>query len=144
MADKEKKNSKKQAENEEKEAAKEAAVVEAAPEMVSATARYVRISARKLRLVADLVRGKQIEEARTVLAFTPKGGAKIVEKLIGSAVANAENNNDMSADELYISGIYVNEGPTLKRWRARAMGRASRINKRTSHITVELTPREEG
>lgn len=124
-------------------AGNEAAVIEAPLETVSATARYVRISARKLRLVADLVRGKKTGEARTLLAFTPKSGAKVVDKVIASAVANAENNNDLSGDELYISSIYVNEGPTLKRWRPRAMGRASRINKRTSHITVELTPREE-
>lgn len=124
--------------------AEETAVIDEPVETVRASARYVRISARKLRLVADLVRGKKATEARTILAFTPKGGASIVEKVIASAVANAENNNDLSEDELYISGIYVNEGPTLKRWRARAMGRASRINKRTSHITVELTPGEEG
>jgi large subunit ribosomal protein L22 len=112
-------------------------------ESVSATARYIRISARKLRLVADMVRGQGVAEARTVLAFTPKGGAKVVDKLIASAVANAENNHEMSGDELFISSIYVNEGPTLKRWKARALGRASKINKRTCHITVVLTPREE-
>lgn len=144
MAENGKKDTEKTEDKQEDTAVNEAAVVEVAPETVSATARYVRISARKLRLVADLVRGKRVEEARTVLTFTPKSGAKIVDKLIGSAVANAKNNNDMSADELYISSIYVNEGPTLKRWKARAMGRASRINKRTSHITVELTPGEEG
>jgi large subunit ribosomal protein L22 len=111
---------------------------------VSATARYIRISARKLRLVADLVRGRQVADARTVLTFTPKQGAKVVDKLIASAVANAENNHELNGDDLYISSIYVNEGPTLKRWRARALGRASRINKRTCHITVEVTPGEEG
>ena len=109
----------------------------------TATARFVRISARKLRLVCDLVRGKSIAEARSVLAFTPRGGSIVVEKVLLSAVANAENNLDLSGDELYISSIYVNEGPTLKRFRARAMGRASRIRKRTSHITVIVTQREE-
>ncbi len=127
-----------------KKAKEKDAAAEEAMETASATARYVRISARKLRLVADLVRGRQVEEARTILAFTPKKGARVVMKLLASAVANAENNQDMSADDLYIKSIFVNEGPTLKRWRARAMGRAGRINKRTSHITVELTPGKEG
>jgi large subunit ribosomal protein L22 len=118
--------------------------VEETAQSVKATARYVRISARKLRLVADLVRGKDIAEARTILNFTQKGGAQVIDKLIASAVANAENNHDMSADDLYIKSIYVNEGPTIKRFRARALGRAYRIRKRTSHVTVELASREEG
>lgn len=118
---------------------KKAAEPEPQAESVSATARYVRISPRKLRLVADLVRGKPVDEARTVLAFTPKDAARVVDKLIASAVANAENNYDMNADDLLVSSIFVNEGPTMKRWRARAMGRASRIKKRTSHLSVELT-----
>ncbi|MHB9112087.1 MAG: 50S ribosomal protein L22 [Thermoleophilia bacterium] len=109
-----------------------------------ATAKYVRVSARKMRLVADMVRGKGVAEARTVLAFSTKNAAKVVTKVLGSAVANAENNHDMSADELYISTILVNEGPTLKRIRPRAMGRAFRIRKRTCHVTVELTSRKEG
>ncbi len=138
MAEKEKKKNKKKSGKAAEEAVKET------DGTVSATARYVRVSARKLRLVADLTRGKKVEEARTVLAFTPRKGAGVVGKVIASAVANAENNFDMDADDLYISSIYVDEGPTLKRWRARAMGRASRINKRTSHITVELTPGKEG
>lgn len=121
----------------------EKAPVEEAP-AVSATARYVRISPRKLRLVADLVRGKAIADARTVLSFTPRGAAGVVDKLVSSAVANAENNHDLSGDDLYIRGIYVNEGPTLKRFRPRALGRASRIRKRTSHVTVELAIRKEG
>lgn len=111
---------------------------------VSATARYVRISPRKLRLVADLVRGKAIADARTVLSFTPRGAAGVVDKLVSSAVANAENNHDLSGDDLFIRSIYVNEGPTLKRFRPRALGRASRIRKRTSHVTVELAIRKEG
>ena len=111
---------------------------------VRATAKYVRISPRKLRLVADTVRGKEIADARATLAFITKGGSKVVEKLISSAVANAENNRDLSEDELYISSIFVNEGPTMKRYRPRAMGRAGRIRKRTSHVTVELAPRKEG
>lgn len=109
-----------------------------------ATAKYVRVSARKMRLVADLVRGKKIAEARSALAFSPKAAAKIVDKTIASAVANAENNHDLSGDELFVQSIYVNEGPTLKRFRPRAMGRAARIRKRTSHLTVELAERKEG
>jgi ribosomal protein L22 len=109
-----------------------------------ATAKYVRVSARKMRLVADMVRGKGVGEARTVLAFSTKNAAKVVTKVLGSAVANAENNHDMSGDDLYISTILVNEGPTLKRIRPRAMGRAFRIRKRTCHVTVELSSRKEG
>jgi len=110
----------------------------------TATAKYVRVSARKMRLVADMVRGKGVAEARTVLAFSTKNAAKVVTKVLGSAVANAENNHDMSADELFISTILVNEGPTLKRIRPRAMGRAFRVRKRTCHVTVELASRKEG
>ncbi|MHB8792637.1 MAG: 50S ribosomal protein L22 [Thermoleophilia bacterium] len=110
----------------------------------SATAKYVRVSARKMRLVADMVRGKGVAEARTVLAFSTKNAAQVVTKVLGSAVANAENNHDMSGDELFISTILVNEGPTLKRIRPRAMGRAFRVRKRTCHVTVELTSRKEG
>lgn len=109
-----------------------------------ATAKYVRVSARKMRLVADMVRGKKIPEARSVLAFSTKAAAKVVDKTLASAVANAENNHDLSGDELYVRSIYVNEGPTLKRFRPRAMGRATRIRKRTSHLTVELAERKEG
>jgi large subunit ribosomal protein L22 len=116
---------------------------EAAKQIVTAKARYLRISARKLRLVADLVRGQDIAKARTTLSFTPKKGAEIIDKLIASAVANAENNHDMTGDELYIKSIYVNEGPTMKRFRPRALGRAYRIRKRSSHLTVELASREE-
>jgi large subunit ribosomal protein L22 len=112
-------------------------------QVVKASARFVRISARKLRLVADLVRGQDIAKARTTLSFTPKKGAEIIDKLIASAVANAENNHEMTSDELYIKSIYVNEGPTMKRYRPRALGRAYRIRKRSSHVTVELASREE-
>lgn len=136
MADKKKKDSKAKAE-EKNEAA-------AALEPVRATARYIRISARKMRLVADTVRGKDIAAARTTLAFSTRAAAKVVDKVIASAAANAENNHDLSVDDLFVSRIYVNEGPTLKRFRPRAMGRASRIRKRTSHVTVELAPRKEG
>lgn len=109
-----------------------------------ATARYVRISPRKMRLVADMVRGKDIAQAKTTLAFSTRAAAKVVDKVIASAVANAENNHDLSRDELIVRKIYVNEGPTLKRFQPRAMGRAFRIRKRTSHVTVELAPRKEG
>src|SRR5665811_414698 len=109
-----------------------------------ATAKYVRVSARKMRLVADMVRGKGVADARTVLAFSTKNAAQVVTKVVASAVANAENNHDMSADELFICRILVNEGPTLKRIRPRAMGRAFRVRKRTCHVTVELTSRKEG
>ncbi|HZD39354.1 MAG TPA: 50S ribosomal protein L22 [Terriglobales bacterium] len=127
---------------------KEAA--QAAPEPVeeagsaSATAKYVRVSARKMRLVADQVRGKRLAEARSILAFSPRAAARVVDKAIASAAANAETNHDLSSDELFIRNIYVNEGPTLRRFQPRAMGRANRIRKRTSHLTVELAERKEG
>ncbi len=110
----------------------------------TATARYVRISPRKMRLVADMVRGKDVADAQTTLAFSTRHAAKVVSKVIGSAVANAENNHDMSGDELFVEKIFVNEGPTLKRIRPRAMGRAFRIRKRSCHVTVELASRKEG
>lgn len=109
-----------------------------------ATARYVRISPRKMRLVADMVRGKDVAQAKVALAFSTRAAAKVVDKVIASAVANAENNHDLSRDELIVRKIFVNEGPTLKRFQPRAMGRAFRIRKRTSHVTVELAPRKEG
>lgn len=109
-----------------------------------ATARYVRCSARKMRLVADQVRGKKVVDARTVLNFSTRNAAQVVSKVIGSAVANAENNHDMNSDELFVSSIYVNEGPTMKRIRPRAMGRAFRVRKRSCHVTVELASRKEG
>ena len=108
-----------------------------------AVARTVRIAPRKVRLVLDLVRGKEVGEAVALLKLTNKRAADVVEKLIQSAVANAEHNYDMDVDNLVVSEIYANEGPTLKRFRQRAQGRATAINKRTSHITVVLTEKEE-
>lgn len=103
-----------------------------------AVARFVRISPRKIRLIMDEIRGKQIEEAVNMLSFAPQKGARILKKLINSAVANAEGNADVDIDALYIKRIYADEGPSLKRWRPRALGRASKIIKRTSHLTVIL------
>ena len=103
-----------------------------------AVARYIRISPRKVRLIMDDIRGKKIEEALNQLSFAPQKGAFILRKLINSAVANAEQNFEMDVDRLYIKRIYADEGPTLKRFRPRAMGRATRIRKRTSHLTVVL------
>jgi large subunit ribosomal protein L22 len=105
---------------------------------VRAEAKWVRTSARKARLVTDHIRGRSVPEARTVLAFTPRAAAREVEKVLRSAVANAEANHGLVGDELYVSAAYVDEGPTLKRWRARARGRVARIRKRTCHITVKL------
>jgi ribosomal protein L22 len=108
--------------------------------IVRARARFVRVAPRKARLVADQVRGLPVTDARTLLAFSPRGAARDVSRLIASAAANAEANHDLIADELRIADIRVDEGPTLKRWRARARGRATRIDKRTSHLSVALTP----
>jgi ribosomal protein L22 len=110
--------------------------------LVQAKARYVRTSARKARLVCDHIRGKDVAEARAILAFTPRGAAKPWLKLLESAVANAEHNHELVGDELRIAAVYADEGPTLKRYRPRAMGRATRIRKRTSHLTITLTPKE--
>jgi len=103
-----------------------------------AVAKYVRISPRKVRLVIDQVRGKRVEEALNMLTFAPQKAAGIVKKVIQSAVANAEQNDNVDVDSLYIKKIYADEGPTLKRFRPRALGRATRIRKRTSHLTVVL------
>jgi large subunit ribosomal protein L22 len=108
-----------------------------------AVARYVRVSPRKARLVVDLIRGKSVPEARAVLRFTPRGAAEVVEKVLNSAVANAEKNLHVRGEDLIVGTTYVDEGPTIKRIQPRAMGRAYRINKRTSHITVVVTQREE-
>ena len=106
---------------------------------MKATLRFLRVSARKTRLVADLVRGKSGEEAIFTLAVTRRAASEPISKLIASARANAENADDsLELDQLYVKEIYVNEGPTLKRFRPRAMGRATRINKRTSHVTCVL------
>ncbi|EJU19865.1 MULTISPECIES: 50S ribosomal protein L22 [Mogibacterium] len=103
-----------------------------------AIAKYVRMSPSKLKPVTDLVRGKDLNEALTILKFTPGRGAELVEKVVQSAAANAENNFDMNPDELYVAEVYANQGPTMKRFRAGAQGRASMILKRTSHIGVTL------
>jgi large subunit ribosomal protein L22 len=109
-----------------------------------AVARTVRIAARKVRLVADLIRGKEVGEAIAILRLTPKAASPVVEKVLKSAIANAEHNYEMDINNLVISEAYVNEGPTLKRFRPRAMGRASAINKRTSHITIVVSEKKEG
>jgi large subunit ribosomal protein L22 len=101
-----------------------------------AHANYVRIAPRKAQLVVDLIRGKSVGEAIAILRHTPKAASPIVEKLLNSAVANAEHNYQMNVERLYISQAYVNQGPTLKRYRPRAQGRAFPIKKRTSHITL--------
>ncbi len=108
-----------------------------------AQARFIRIAPRKARIVMDLIRGKDVDEALSILRFTPKRASAIIEKIVKSAMANAEHNFEMKLDDLFIERAYVDEGPTLRRFRPRAMGRASRINKRTSHITVVLREREE-
>ena len=105
---------------------------------VRAEARWVRTSPRKARLVTDHIRGRTVPEARTVLAFSERAVAREVEKVLRSAVANAEANHGLVGDELVVSAAYVDEGPTIKRWRARARGRVARIRKRTCHITVKL------
>ena len=129
------------AESKTKAPAKKAAP--AAPPVVRASARYVRIAPRKARLIADQVRGLHIEKARALLQFSPRGAAEDIHKLIDSAAANAENNHDLIGDEMRVASITVDEGPTLRRFRPRAMGRATPINKRTSHIRVALTPVED-
>ena len=113
------------------------------PVLVRASAKYGRISPRKVRLVADQVRGKHIDDARSLLQFSPRSAADDVLKVIESAAANAEANHDLIGDEMIVHEIRVDEGPTLKRFRPRAMGRATPIHKRTSHISVALTPEEE-
>jgi large subunit ribosomal protein L22 len=110
--------------------------------LVHAKARYVRTSARKARLVCDHIRGKDVAEARAILAFTPRAAAKPWLKLLESAVANAEHNHELVGEELRIAAVHADEGPTLKRFRPRAMGRATRIRKRTSHLSITLTPKE--
>ena len=104
-----------------------------------AVAKFVRIAPRKVRLVVDLIRGKKVGDAISILRHTPKSASPVVEKVINSAVANAEHNYEMNINNLLISEVYVDQGPTLKRFMPRAMGRASSIHKRTSHITVVLT-----
>jgi large subunit ribosomal protein L22 len=106
-----------------------------------AVVKYVRISPQKARLVVDLVRGKKVGDASTILDFTPKKAARIVKKVLSSAAANAAQNPNIDENILYVKEIFVGQGPSLKRWRARAQGRAAAIKKRTSHITVILDER---
>jgi ribosomal protein L22 len=110
--------------------------------VVRANAKYVRTSARKARLVCDHIRGKSVEEAFAILAHTPRHVAEDWRKLLQSAVANAEHNHELLGDDLRIASVKADEGPTLKRFRPRAMGRATRIRKRTSHLTITLTPKD--
>ena len=113
------------------------------PVLVRASAKYVRVSPRKARLIADQVRGKHIDDARSLLQFSPRSAADDIAKVIESAAANAEANHELIGDEMIVSEIRVDEGPTLKRFRPRAMGRATPIHKRTCHISVALTPEDE-
>ncbi len=108
--------------------------------VVRAQARYVRTSARKARLVSDHLRGRSVQEARAILAYAPREVARDWSKLLDSAVANAENNHELLEDDLIVRDAYADEGPTIKRFRPRAMGRATSIRKRTSHLTITLTP----
>jgi ribosomal protein L22 len=110
--------------------------------VVRAQAKYVRCAPRKARLVVDHIRGKSVGDARAILTHTPRAAARDVLKLLESAVANAENNHELDPDDLVIRKVYVDEGPTLKRYRPRALGRATRIRKRTSHMTIQLSPKE--
>jgi ribosomal protein L22 len=112
------------------------------PPVVRAQAKYVRSSPRKARLVCDHIRGKTVDEARAILAYTPRAVARDWSKLLESAVANAENNHDLVGEDLYVKAVHADEGPTIKRFRPRALGRATRIRKRTSHLTILLTPKE--
>ena len=116
---------------------------EAEAPVVRAKARYVRVAPRKARLVADQIRGLPVDEARTLLTFSSRGAARDLLRLLDSAAANAEANHELVADDLRIAAVSVDEGPTLKRWRARARGRATPIHKRTSHLSVALTPTQD-
>ena len=109
-----------------------------APREVRAQAKYVRMSPRKARLVAEHIRGRSVPEARAVLAFTSREAAGVLQKVLQSAVSNAEANHGIAEDRLYVKATYVDGGPVMKRWRARARGRVARIRKRTCHITVTL------
>jgi large subunit ribosomal protein L22 len=110
---------------------------------VRAQAKWVRTSARKARLVLDHIRGRSVPEARTILAFTPRAAATDIEKVLRSAVANAEANHGLDGDELVVEAAYADEGPTLKRWKPRARGRVNRIRKRTCHVTLVLAEVEQ-
>jgi large subunit ribosomal protein L22 len=117
----------------------------AAPERqeVRAEAKWVRVSARKARLVLEHIRGRSVPEARTILAFSPRAVAREIEKVLHSAVSNAVANHGLDGDALVVSAAYADEGPTIKRWRARARGRVARIRKRTCHITIKVAPLDE-
>ena len=117
------------------------AAAKTAPEriQVRAQAKWVRMSARKARLVLDHLRGRTVPEARTILAFTPRAAAREIDRVLASAVANAESAHGLDGDELFVLEAYADEGPTLKRWRARARGRVNRVLKRTCHITIVVT-----
>lgn len=106
-----------------------------------AIARHIRIAPRKIRVVIDLIRGKNIGEAYAILKYTPKVGAEVLLKVLQSAIANAENNNDMNSDKLYVAAAYVDQGPTLKRIHPRSRGQAFKILKRSSHVTVVVQER---
>jgi large subunit ribosomal protein L22 len=123
------------------EVSKEVKAVEAIPE-AKATLKYARISSRKVKIVIDLIRGKSVDEALAIVKFTPKASSEIIEKLLKSAIANAENNHGMAHEKLYVAEVYANQGPTLKRIRPAAKGSAVRIRKRTSHITIVLRERD--
>ena len=110
---------------------------------VRAQAKWVRTSARKARIVLDHIRGRSVPEARTILAFTPRAAATDIEKVLRSAVANAEANMGLDGDELLVEAAYADEGPTLKRWKPRARGRVNRIRKRTCHVTLVLVEQPE-
>jgi large subunit ribosomal protein L22 len=112
------------------------------PPLVRAQAKYVRSSARKARLVCNHIRGKSVGEARAILAHTPRAIARDWSKLLESAVANAENNHELVGEDLYVKAVHADQGPTIRRYRPRAMGRATKIRKRTSHLTIVLTPKD--
>ena len=121
---------------------KAAARRESADKRPRAVAKYVRVSPRKVQIVIDLIRGKQVDQALAILMYTPKAAAPVVEKLLKSAIANAENNLNMDAEGLYVAEVFADQGPTLKRYRPRAQGRAYRIRKRTSHVTIILDQKQ--
>lgn len=117
---------------------KAAARRENADKRPRAVAKYVRVSPRKVQIVIDLIRGKKVDDALAILMYTPKSASPVVEKLLNSAIANAENNLEMDRQSLYVAEVYANQGPTLKRYWARSHGRADMIKKHTSHITIVL------
>ena len=120
---------------------KEEKVVDVVPE-ARATWKFARISSRKVKIVIDLIRGKNVDEALAIVKFTPKASSEVIEKLLKSAIANGENNHGMSHNKMYVAEIYANQGPTIKRIRPAAKGSAVRIRKRTSHITIVLRERD--